>query len=78
MLHLRWCVALLQGKARERLTAALRRCPRSAAGNRSKLLKYLIPVQARSPAATLKCRRGRVKGRCGCRQLCLHVVISFQ
>lgn len=43
-------VPLLQGKARERLTAALRRCPRSAAGNRSKLLKYLIPVQARSPA----------------------------
>jgi hypothetical protein len=43
-------VALLQGKARERLTAALRRCPRSAAGNRSKLLKYLVPVQARSPA----------------------------
>jgi hypothetical protein len=43
-------VPLLQGKARERLTAALRRCPRSAAGNRSKLLKYLVPVQARCPA----------------------------
>lgn len=32
-------------KAQERLTAALRQCHRSAAGNRSKLLKYLVPVQ---------------------------------
>ncbi len=36
---------VLQGKAQERLTAALRRCPKSATGNRSKLLKYLVPVQ---------------------------------
>lgn len=36
---------VLQGKAQERLTAALRRCPKSAMGNRSKLLKYLVPVQ---------------------------------
>ena len=43
--------ANLQAKAEERLTAALRQCPTSAAGNRAKLLKYLVCALLAFPEA---------------------------